>query len=179
MYGVVGTDGVVYGPVPVAALYEWIAQGRVMPTTVLIDHQGRSIPAAMLPELRGAFPMTAAPISPFAPAAPVYGLSPKSRRVALWLVFLLGFLGAHRFYLGHFKTGLAMLVVSFVAGVSFVRAVAGVLGAVASGSPSLGSLGSGSGLTSLIEIVATVWPIVDVAMIMSGKLTDASGLPLR
>lgn len=40
--------------------------------------------------------------------------SPKQKSTALVLAVLLGFLGAHRFYLGHTATGLAMLVLTFV-----------------------------------------------------------------
>ena len=156
MYGVVGTDGVVYGPVPVAALFEWIAQGRIVPTTPLIDWQGRRVPAASLPELQGAF----------APQAPAYGaafaapmpFAPPTKRksIALLLAFLLGFLGAHRFYLGHVWSGLAMLVLNLAA-LAFLTNVA---------------------MAILVEVAATVWLVVDMALIGAGRLVGADGRPL-
>jgi TM2 domain-containing membrane protein YozV len=111
VYGVIGTDGVVYGPVPVAALFEWIRQGRIVPNTVLIDWQGRHIPASMVPELQGAFPMPQMQPNPYAMPYPVYGPRPKKRSTALWLVFLVGPFGGHRFYLGHTWTGVAMFII--------------------------------------------------------------------
>ena len=150
MYGVVGTDGVVYGPVPVAALFEWVAQGRIVPTTTLIDWQGRHLPAAMAPELRGAFP-TAAPPPPVFPA---YDPTLKSRRTALWLAFLLGFAGAHRFYLGHRATGWAMLLLN------------------------LAACGAGLQLGILLFVATTLWLMADMAMIAAGSLRDAAGRPL-
>lgn len=158
MYGVVGTDGVVYGPVPVAALFEWIAQGRVVPTTTLIDYQGRPLMAAAVPELQGAFPM---PTQPYAPGYPrpdaaFYAPPTKRKSVALLLAFLLGFLGAHRFYLGHTGSGLAMLALN-VAALAFV---------------------TDWQMAILIEVVATIWLIADMAMIGAGKLVGTDGRPL-
>ena len=148
MYGVVGTDGVVYGPVPASALFEWVAQGRIVPGTILIDWQGRHVPAASVPELQGAFNVYPHPDTmPLAPGG-------KSKRTALWLAFLLGFAGAHRFYLGHRATGFAMLALNLVA------------------------CGAGIRLGIMIAIGATVWLGVDMAMIVSGSLREADGRPL-
>ena len=147
MYGVVGTDGVVYGPVPASALFEWVAQGRIVPGTILIDWQGRHVPAASVPELQGAFAPTMPATMPF----PVGG---KSKRTALWLAFLLGFAGAHRFYLGHRATGFAMLALNLVA------------------------CGAGIRLGIMIAIGATIWLGVDMARIVSGSLREADGRPL-
>ncbi len=156
MYGVVGTDGVVYGPVPVAALFEWVAQGRIVPGTILIDWQGRHVPASALPELQGVFPTQVSPYAaPFAAPMP-FAVPSKRKSVALLLAFLLGFLGAHRFYLGHTRTGFAMLVLN-IAAFAFVTNV---------------------GMAILIEIVATVWLIVDMGLIGAGRLVGIDGRPL-
>ena len=147
MYGVVGTDGVVYGPVPASALYEWVAQGRIVPGTTLIDWQGRHVMAASVPELQGAFSVYPRP-------SDVPALGGKSKRTALWLAFLLGFAGAHRFYLGHRATGFAMLLLNLVA------------------------CGAGIRLGIIIAVGATIWLGIDMAMIVSGSLREADGRPL-
>ncbi len=152
MYGVVGTDGVVYGPVPVAALFEWVAQGRIVPTTTLIDWQGRHLAASAVPELQGAFPVQTQAYG--YPRPDAHGPPLKSRRTALLLAFLLGFAGAHRFYLGHRGTGVAMLGLN------------------------LSACGAGIRNGILIEVVATVWLIADMAMIAGGTLRQADGRPL-
>ena len=148
MYGVVGTDGVVYGPVPASALFEWVAQGRIVPGTILIDWQGRHVPAASVPELQGAF----TPSMP--PASMTLAPGGKTKRTALWLAFLLGFAGAHRFYLGHRATGFAMLALNLVA------------------------CGAGLRLGILIAVGATIWLGVDMAMIVSGSLRESDGRAL-
>lgn len=153
MYGVVGTDGVVYGPVPLGNLFEWIAQGRIVPNTILIDWQGRQIPASLVPELQGAFPVQTAPY-PF--AVPMTPFGGKKKSTALWLAFLLGFLGAHRFYLGHTWTGLAMLLLN-VAALGFTSDIA---------------------MAVFLVVVATVWLIADMARIASGSLREANGRAL-
>ncbi len=114
MYAVIGTDGVVYGPVPLVALFDWIAQGRIVPTTILIDWQGRHIPASMVPELQGAFPIQNQPYaSPYSqPLA--YGPPLKKKSTAYWLLFLFGPFGGHRFYLGHTGTAIGMLIIGIL-----------------------------------------------------------------
>lgn len=148
----VGTDGVVYGPVDLPTLFQWAAQGRLVPTSVLIDRLGRQLPASAAPELQNAFPIQPQYYAP--PAA--YGPPPKSRRTALWLAFLLGFCGAHRFYLGHTWTGVAMLLLN-VAVLGFLSNVEVMLA---------------------LALAAFLWPIVDMAMIASGNLREANGREL-
>ena len=156
MYGVVGSDGVVYGPVPAATLYEWIASGRVVASTTLIDWQGRHLPASMAPELHGAFP--AASPSPAIPtgAAVPYGPPLKSRKAALWLAFFLGPFGAHRFYLGHTASGIAMLALN-LASLAFLTNLTMAIG---------------------LGVLTTGWLIVDMARIAGGGLREANGRPL-
>ena len=147
----VGTDGVVYGPVPVATLYEWIATGRVVPMTTLIDWQGRRLAAAALPELQGAFgpPPAQAPVA-------LYDPTQKRKKTALLLAFFLGPFGAHRFYLGYRESAYAMLGLNLA---TFC---------VTSSLPAIVAL----------VLVTTIWLVADMAMIASGSLREANGRPL-
>jgi len=73
MYSVVGSDGQVYGPVDMATLSRWIAEGRIVPTTELIDPiDGRRIQAQQAPALMGSFP-TAPQTPPGYPQNPYGG----------------------------------------------------------------------------------------------------------
>ena len=146
----VGTDGVVYGPVPVATLHEWIATGRVVPMTTLIDWQGRRLAAAALPELQGAF-------APPPQAVPTFDPTLKSKKTALLLAFFLGPFGAHRFYLGYRGSAYAMLGLNLA---TFC---------VASSLPAIVGL----------VLVTTIWLLTDMAMIASGSLREANGRALR
>lgn len=155
MYGVLGTDGVVYGPITVAGLYEWIAQGRVVPGTVLIDGQGRQMMAGSVPELQGAFPVQAPVYAPPSfPQGGLYAGPSKRKSVALLLAFLLGFAGAHRFYLGHTWSAVAMLVLNVAA------------------------LRVDVSMAILLVVVSTIWLIADMAAIGAGRLRPADGRPL-
>jgi len=166
MYSVVGTDGQVYGPVDMETLTQWIKEGRILPTTNLIDPiDGRTLQAQDAPVLYGMFP-TASAVPPSAPGMgqpPGYFPSspqgqvimnnsyqqgsltpPKSKVVAILLAFFLGPLGIHRFYLGHTGTGIAMLLLSIL------------------------TCGLGVAITY-------VWSIIDLVMIATGALRDVSG----
>ena len=149
MYGVLGTDGVVYGPITVAGLYDWIAQGRVVPATVLIDGRGRQMMAASVPELQGAFP-----IQTQAYTLPSYAGPSKRKSVALLLAFLLGFAGVHRFYLGRPWSALAMFALNVVA------------------------LRVDLSVAILLVVVSTIWLIADMAAIGAGRLRPPNGVPL-
>lgn len=170
MYSVVGNDGQVYGPVDMATLTQWIAEGRVTPTTNLIDPlDGRVIPAGHAPALMGNFPptpmqappMPGVPANPYAPSqgyqtgyprpgmAPYDG-PPKSKVAAIVLVLFLGSLGIHRFYLGHTGTGIGMLAL-FLAG--FVTC----------------------GLT---WIPLGIWHLVDLILVCTGGLREPNGREL-
>ena len=167
MYSVVGTDGQVYGPVDMETLTQWIKEGRILPTTNLIDPlDGRTLQAQDAPVLYGMFP-TASAVPPNPPRmgqAPGYYPSsspgnqvtmnnsyqrgslapPKSKVVAILLAFFFGTIGVHRFYLGHIGTGAAMLLL--------VVCTCGFAG-----------------------IITWVWSIIDLIMIATGGLKDASG----
>lgn len=176
MYSVVGSDGQVYGPVDLMTLRLWIAEGRIIPTTSLIDPQdGRVIQAQMAPALSGSFPntMTASPKAPPAGRyggpnaghAPVpmndYGQSaygyprpdlmhygpPKSKVAAILLAFFLGSLGIHRFYLGHSGTGIAMLLITVL------------------------TCGYGG-------IITGIWALIDLILIATDSLRESNGRAL-
>lgn len=99
------------------------------------------------------------------PAAP-YGrqpytgepLSDKSKVVAglLQLLGLLGFLGIGRLYLGYTGLGVAQLLVGFFGG--FI----------------IGMLTCGIGL-----LIPAIWAIVDAVLILTDKVRDPYGRPLR
>jgi TM2 domain-containing membrane protein YozV len=80
------------------------------------------------------------------PMYPV-GVSPKSKVVALVLAFFLGFLGVHRFYLGHQSTGAVMLALTL----------------------------AGLCICPVGPIVAGIWAFVDMILIATDSLIDASG----
>lgn len=74
-YMVIWNDGQKFGPADLTVLNEWIAQGRITPTTELesvVD--GSRLQAGSLPGL--VFPGTAAPAEPAAPTAPVEPAAP-------------------------------------------------------------------------------------------------------
>ncbi len=181
MYSVVGSDGQVYGPVDMATLSQWIAEGRVTPTTNLIDPlDGRVIQAGHAPALMGNFPnippqsppMPAPqrptnpydgglgpspfeanphqPLSPYPQGGMLVSGPPKSKAAAAVLAFFLGFLGIHRFYLGHTSTAIAMLATF-------------IFGFILCGIPSL---------------VVSVWALVDFVLILTGGLREANGRAL-
>ena len=166
MYTVVGGDGQRYGPVDMDTLTQWIKEGRILPTTNLIDPiDGRTLQAQDAPVLYGMFP-TATAVPPSAPGMgqpPGYFPSspqgqatmnnaylrgslppPKSKVVAILLAFFFGAVGVHRFYLGHIGTGVAMLLL--------VVCTCGIGG-----------------------IITSIWALVDLIMIATGGLKDASG----
>jgi len=170
MYSVVGTDGQVYGPIDIDTLTQWINEGRVLPTTNLIDPiDGRVIQAQHAPVLYGKFASrpAAPPNAPAMPQAPSYHAPgapanqviinnstqqviltpPKSKVVAILLAFFFGALGIHRFYLGRSGTGVLMLLLC------------------------LFTCGWGGILTWL-------WALIDILLIATGGLKDNFGRDL-
>lgn len=175
MYSVVGADGQVYGPVDMATLSQWIAEGRIVETTNLIDPlDGRVLQAGQAPALMGTFP-TVATTPPRPPTMTIpgphltpgptnvghqpyggyprgdmapYAGPPKSKLVAILLALFLGGFGIHRFYLGHAGTGVALLLLTI-----FV---------------SWWTCG----------IITFVWCVVDVILIATGALRESNGREL-
>lgn len=82
--------------------------------------------------------------------------SNKSKLVALLLVLFLGGLGLHRFYLGRKQSGLLMLGLSILGGIT-----------------------SAIGVGEAILFVVSCWCLVDLVALCIGKLTDAYGRPLK
>ena len=164
MYSVVGSDGQVYGPVDTATLNLWIAEGRIVPTTNLIDPlDGRVIQAQMVPAFLGSFGngMTAPPPNPYGgqsqpyygyprPELMSYGPPAKSKVAAIVLALFLGGLGVHRFYLGHSGTGTTMLLL-FLAGFFTCGAT---------------------------HLVVGIWALVDLIQIATGSLRESNGRAL-
>lgn len=72
-YYVIGPDGSKYGPVDIATLQTWKAEGRVLPTTQIEDAQGQRFSATVIP---GLFDGPSGPPPNMAPpnmGAPSYG----------------------------------------------------------------------------------------------------------
>jgi TM2 domain-containing membrane protein YozV len=135
VYAVVGSDGVVYGPLGPSELARWIADGRLNPDSELIDWQGRRLRAEAVPELASAL----AALAPL--PGPEVAQGTKSRAAAIGLALTLGPFGAHRYYLGHRASATAMLLLGIV------------------------TLGLGS----------SVWALIDVGLIATGRLGAADG----
>lgn len=146
MYTVIGSDGQVYGPVDVDTIKKWIADGRVIAATNLVDaFAGRTLRASDVPELVGMF-NTAPPLANQAPpraidvpgasvfsgpegraaiqvnniiqgpSAMVGGTSSRTRVAYILLGFFLGALGIHNFYAGYTGRGAAQLLITLLTG---------------------------------------------------------------
>jgi TM2 domain-containing membrane protein YozV len=97
-------------------------------------------------------------------AAPVTGVSTKSRLVAGLLCFFFGTIGAHRFYTGKIGTAIAQLVL-FIFGYAIVFA-----GVEAEALRAVGTV---------VLSVAGIWVFIDFIMILVGKFKDKNGLRLK
>jgi len=178
MYSVIGTDGQVYGPVDIPTLQRWCQEGRIVPDSNLIDpRDGRVLSAVHVTQLSGFFQKTqtyAPPPGNSPYGSPPYGsptgspyaqgpfpqqsyhrfpgmapmVSTKNKIVAILLAFFLGVFGAHRFYLGHTGTGVLMLLLSVC-----TCAIGGTA-------------------------ITGIWALVDLILIATGSLKDASGAEL-
>lgn len=157
MYTVVGVDGREYGPVDMAALQEWIEQGRVTATTMLIDPiSGQRGPASSFVAVQPLFARVSNHAGNFAP--PKYShyvdtrhhplMASKSKIAAALFAFFLGTLGIHQFYLGKTGLGIAMLLITVL------------------------TCGVGS-------FVTAIWAIIDGIIYLTGGGTDSEGAPLR
>ena len=98
-------------------------------------------------------------------------LSPKSRLVALLLCWLLGGFGAHRFYVGKWKTGLALPLLS-ISGVGLLTAQVLALGTQSVRLPEV------VGPLIVPSVLAALWILVDLIRILLGQFSDAEGRPV-
>ncbi len=89
--------------------------------------------------------------------------------VVLW-AFLGGF-GMHRFYLGHFAHGTAMIVMLVVAWLTFGSSALG-LAAASAGAPSIGSA-IGLLIGGSIWIVYAIWIFIDVLYVIVRKVSSS------
>lgn len=167
-YSIIGGDGRQYGPVSASQLYQWAMEGRILPTTQVIDHAtGAYYLAQDIPTLSGmfqnsSFQQVAPPAVPIPnpqqnpyPQYPINvtphrpdGKQYKNKYVAGLLGIFLGAFGIHRFYLGYTSIGIIMLLVTFI----------------------LGYFGGG--------FIMWVWGVIDGVMCLTGHLNDAEGYPL-
>jgi TM2 domain-containing membrane protein YozV len=88
----------------------------------------------------------------FPSSIPGYGAygAPKSKSISLWLCFLLGPLGAHRFYLGHTNSAIVMLVVG---GMSLAN--------------------------NFFLVISLIWCTIDFLRLASGAMADSQGVVPR
>jgi TM2 domain-containing membrane protein YozV len=103
---------------------------------------------------------------------PRSNISPYSRLVALLLCWILGGLGAHRFYVGKWKSALVMMLVPIVVFVIFIVSILGI--------GAQGDLSEPFAFASLGGILIPfwlvgVWVFVDLVMILVGAFTDCEG----
>ncbi len=129
-------EGEEYGPVSRSELDEWFAEGRVTLECHIrssTDEQWRSA-ASLFPQLnaaRAAAPPLITKAKRSSTALAAVDRSQRSRMVAGFLGVFLGPLGIHRFYLGYWGVGLAMLFTGGGLGVwSLIDAVLVALGRV-------------------------------------------------
>ncbi len=178
MYSVIGTDGLVYGPVDLGQLQLWVNEGRVTPTTVLIDDvTGQRAPASTFPLVQSMFPVYGAQ----APSVPRYATpaspypttqigQPQQRSgYGSYPVYPSGDLYAS--VPPKSKVIAAMLAI--------------LLGCFGAHQFYLGKVGLGIAMLLITiatcgigSLVTLVWSLVDFAMILGGSTVDSQGRPL-
>ena len=181
MYSVVGSDGQVYGPVDMATLSRWIAEGRVTPTTNLIDPlDGRVMPAGEAPALMGNFPSAPTPAPPTVGDRPTnpygasgFGASPFSP-------------GTPNPLAGYPRNGMgacgppkskvvAALLAFFLGGLGIHRFY---LGHTTTAIVMLASSLVGIALCGIPTLVVAIWALVDFVLILTGGLREPNGRAL-
>ncbi len=158
MYSIIGADGHEYGPVELTTLVQWAREGRIIPTTTVLEHgTGRRFLASDMAELASVLgnssvvapPVRQAPVRQASSPPMAYAaLRPRrSRTVAGLLGIFLGPFGVHRYYLGYTGIGTLMLCITIC------------------------TCGIGALLTS-------VWGLIEGILCLVGAMTDADGQPL-
>lgn len=93
-------------------------------------------------------------------------VSSKSRIKTLFFMYIFGYFGGHRFYVGRKKSGKVMLCL-LISSIIFTF--------ISAGNPDdyyfIGTIVSGGSLF--------VWITIDFILVLSGKFTDAEGKPLK
>ena len=159
MYSIIGADERQYGPVELPTLIQWAREGRVIPTTTVLDHStGRRFLAKDMEQLAAVFtptPTVAPPVTAprrsraVASGSPAYvTIKPRrSRIVAAILGILLGPFGVHRYYLGYSGVGTLMLCITlFTCGIG--------------------------------AVFTAIWGFIEGILCLVGAMTDADGRPL-
>ena len=110
-------------------------------------------------------------------------ISPKSRLTATLLAVFLGVFGAHRIYLERTLSAVVMLILG-ISGSAILGVMVGVR--FYSVDPRVLMLPAGAGFTEvgivaaiIIFAVAGVWAFVDFILIVSGKMSDKDGKPVK
>lgn len=181
MYSVVGSDGQVYGPVDMATLSQWIAEGRVTPETNLIDPlDGRVIQAGQAPALMGNFPpsvvqappMPRPPSNPYAPNVSLGG--------APMMPFGAPLSGYPRpdmaAYYGPPKSKVAAALLAFFLGGLGIHRF--YLGHTSTGIALLVLSLLGFATCGATWVVTGIWTLVDFILILTGGLREANGRAL-
>lgn len=170
MYKVVGSDGLEYGPADINTLREWISQGRLLPSTVVVDtvsgHRSLATDFPLIADLFVSAGVSSQQPPQQPPAAsygasyganyvapnyyqrpPQSGVSPRSKIAAGLLALFLGGIGIHQFYLGKTGLGLAMLLLCVL------------------------TCGWGG-------IITGIWALVDAIILLTGSGKDVEGRPV-
>ena len=90
-----------------------------------------------------------------------YDANKKSALVAYLLLWLLGWLGIHRFYLGRTGSAVGMLCLTIGASVLLVVGI----GAAASGAQAGDAMGVAGGIAIIAYIVVAIWLFVDLFLV--------------
>ncbi len=122
-------------------------EGRLQPDWFVIERDsGDTMPATAVPFLSRHFEALASMNSS-------NEVSLRYKGIAVMLALVLGPLGVHRFYLGLYKTGLAMAVLSIFGGLMWNQAIG-----------------------TLCLAMVSLWSTVDLVKIGRGKMLDGDGL---
>ena len=183
MYSVVGSDGQVYGPVDMATLSQWIAEGRVTPTTNLIDPlDGRTLPAGQAPALMGNFPpapVQAPPMpGPFPPSNP-YGPNVNLGQTPIQVNINNQIGGYPRnvpSVYGPPKSKVAAALLAFFLGGLGIHRF--YLGHTGTGIAMLVMFFAGFATCGLTWFATGIWALVDLILILTGGLREANGREL-
>jgi TM2 domain-containing membrane protein YozV len=110
-------------------------------------------------------------------------ISPKSRLTTTLLAVFLGVFGAHRIYLERTLSAVVMLILgisgSSILGVMFSVRFYSVDPRVLMVPVGAGFIGVGVLAAIIIFAVAGVWAFVDFIFIVSGKMKDKDGKPVK